>query len=231
MGNSRLFGTCLSIGLVTVLSGCLGNGGAGGGAAGGAGDFEAAFNAASQRAPTSDMPTSLQGNYKGQMKVGANSGASDLLGPDVNIQDVEIIGDVDLNVAWTDGMTGNPFTGTASNFIGTVAGTTNSAPIEGTLTVDTSLPGSIMRTHTPSQTIMGQTIPDLDTGAALVHMTGRMGTGDQQGDVTLQLGGAFFGPGGNAIVGPVVGGVKGVNSTNPALYDAGLGGTYYAVKQ
>lgn len=228
MKNSRIFGTCVSVGMMMALSGCLSGGS--GGSASGSGDFETAFDAASQRAPTSDMPTALEGNYKGQMKVGVNSGSSNLVGTGMDIQNAEIIGDVDLNVAWTEGMAGNPFTGTASGFVATEAGTANSVAIDGTLNVDTALPGSISRVHTPSQVIAGQTIPAIDTGAFELTMAGQLGSGDTQGDVTLLLGGSFFGPGANAMVGAVSGGVKDVGSTNPQIFDAGIGGTFYATK-
>lgn len=228
MNNHRILKTCQWVGVIACISGCVPGGGGG---AGGSAGYEAAFDAATARVPTSNMPTSLEGNYKGQMKVGFNSGSSTLLGPDVNIQNAEVIGDVDLNIAWTDGMTGNPFTGTATGFVATEAGTSNSIPIEGTLNVATNLPQTISRVTTPSQVIAGQTIPELNTGAFSVGLAGRLSNGANQGDATVLLGGSFFGPGATAMVGTVSGGINEVGNSSQQIFDAGIGGTFYALKQ
>lgn len=228
MKQYQILRVCLPLAIMASVSGCVTAGGGGGGGSAG---YEAAYDAATARIPTSDMPTSLNGNYKGQMKVGVNSGTSTLLGPNVDIQSAEVIGDVDLTIAWTDGMTGNPFTGTASSFVATEAGTANSIPLEGTLNVMASLPQTISRVTTPAQVIAGQSIPELNTGAFSVGLQGRLANGDNQGDATVFLGGNFFGPGATAMVGEVSGGIKDVGNPTPAIFDAGIGGTFYAVKQ
>ncbi|MDQ2093816.1 hypothetical protein [Rhodalgimonas zhirmunskyi] len=221
-----------SIGLMMGLLGCTtSGGGAGAGGAGGGGqDFETAYDAATARAPTSDMPTSLDANYTGQFKVGVNQGTAKVFGTNVNPQMAEIVGDLDIDVDWTDGQAANPFSGTASNIVATEAGTTNSVALNGQLAVDNSMPASISRVHTPSQVIAGHTIPEVNTGAFLFHMTGRLENGGEEGDATVQLGGNFFGPGGNAMVGAVSGGIKDVNNPGPQIFDAGLGGTFYATQ-
>ncbi|MGO4851299.1 hypothetical protein [Phaeovulum sp. W22_SRMD_FR3] len=235
MQTKRILVPLMLVGLTTGLSGCLsGGGGMAGGSGGGgngSGDYETAFDAASARAPTSDMPTSLSGNYQGQFKVGVNSGDAELFGSDIDPQMAEIIGDLDIDVAWTEGQSSNPFSGTASNIVATEAGTSNSVAIDGTLTVDDALPASISRVHTPATVIAGQNIPALDTGAFLFHMSGQLTNGTNVGDATVQMGGSFFGPGGNAMVGAVSGGINDVNNPSPQIFDAGIGGTFYAVQQ
>ena len=232
MEIGRIFGMGVSLALVTALSGCLGSSGGGtaAGAAGGSSGFEAAFNAASGLGPTTDMPTSLNANYTGQMKVGVNSGASNLLGSAINPSNAEIIGDVDINVAWTNGGGGNPFTGTANNFVATEAGTSNSVALTGSLTVDAGLPQSIARTTIPAMVVAGQNIPAQDTGSFTFNMTGQLSGNGETANTSLMMGGTFFGSGAAAMVGPVVGGVKDVNSTSAALFDAGVGGTFYATQ-
>jgi hypothetical protein len=216
-----------SVAVATAMSGCVTSGGGGGGG-GGSGDFETEFGKVEKTVATQNMPTSLDANYKGQMKLGVNTGTSTILPAGVDSNMAEIIGDVDLNVAWTDGMTTNPFTGTASNFTATEAGTSNTVAIAGTLNVDPSLPGSVSRVHIPAQTLMGHTVPAIDTGAFEVTMAGQLGAEGQKGDVTLLLGGNFIGDSAASMMGPVSGGVKDVNSTNPGIFDAGLGGVFYA---
>ncbi|SFD69257.1 hypothetical protein SAMN04488523_10294 [Sulfitobacter brevis] len=230
--SKRIFVSAVSIGLVSGLSGCLSNssGILAGAGIGGSQGYEAAFDAATARVPTSDMPTSLNANYTGQLKVGVNSGTANLQGTTVAPQSAEIIGDVNIDVAWTDGQAANPFSGGASNIVATEAGTSNSVAINGQLTVDPAMPASINRTHTPSQVIAGNTIPDINTGAFLFHMTGRLENGGQEGDANLQFGGNFFGPGGNAMVGTVNGGINDVNNPSPQIFDVGIGGTFYATQ-
>ncbi|WP_372841337.1 hypothetical protein [Phaeovulum sp.] len=221
--------SAVSIGLITSLSGCLATG-TGGGAGGGSAGFEAAYDAATGRAPTGDMPTSLSGTYQGQFKVGVNTGTAEMFGTNVDPQMAEIIGDLDIDVAWTEGMSGNPFSGTASNIVATEAGTSNSVAIAGTLTVDGVLPQSISRVHTPASVIMGHSVPAIDSGAFMFHMTGRLENDGNQGDATLQFGGSFFGPGGNAMVGAVSGGINDVSNPSTQIFDAGIGGTFYATR-
>lgn len=228
--SKAIFMTVVSTGLMMTLSGCLSGGGAGGGGIGGSADYEAAFDAATARAPTTDMPTSLDANYKGQFKVGVNSGTAEIFGPNADPQMAEITGDLDIDVAWVEGQTANPFSGTASNIVATEAGTSNTMDIEGQLTVDNSLPASISRVHTPATVIAGQNVPELDTGAFLFHMSGRVEAEGREGDATLQLGGNFFGPGGDAMVGTVNGGINDVGNPSPQIFDAGIGGTFYATQ-
>ena len=141
MKHARLSIVIASLGVATVLSGCNGSSSAGGlvgGVAGGGQDFETAFNAVSQKAPTSDMPTSLKASYEGQMKVGVNSGSAQIFGTDIDANSAEIIGDLAVDVDWTDGQTTNPFTGTASNIVATEAGTSNSVKLDGSSRASTS---------------------------------------------------------------------------------------------
>ncbi|WGW02919.1 hypothetical protein [Tropicibacter oceani] len=236
MQSHKLYTTILAAGLVTALSGCLqsgggGGGGFGGGGGGGGSDYEAAFDAASGRAPTSDMPTRIQAEYEGQFKVGVNGGSADLLGSQIDPQMAEIVGDLEIGVDWTDGQTANPFTGKADNITVTEAGTSNSVVLDGELTVDASLPASLTRTVIPAQVVGGQSIPEVQTGAMLLHMTGQLSHDGQRGDVTAQLGGNFVGPQGEGMIGAVVGGIKDVDDPTAQIFDAGFGGTFYLLKK
>jgi len=234
MKHARLSIVIASLGAATVLSGCNGSSSAGGLAGGGGGggqDFETFFNAVSQKAPTSDMPTSLKASYEGQMKVGVNSGSAQIFGTDIDANSAEIIGDLAVDVDWTDGQTTNPFTGTASNIVATEAGTSNSVKLDGTLTVDQGLPASLSRTTIPAQVVAGVNIPEQNTGAMLFHMSGRLSSGKNEGDATLQFGGNFMGPGAESMLGPVSGGINDVNNPSPQIFDAGVGGTFYANKK
>lgn len=220
----------ISAGLMMSLSGCLSGGGGGTGGVGGSANYEAAFDAASSRAPTTDMPTSLNADYQGQFKVGVNGGTAEIFGPDADPQMAEIIGDLDISVAWAEGQTSNPFSGTASNIVATEAGTSNTTAINGELNVDGGLPASISRVSMPATVVAGQNIPALDTGAFVFHMSGRVDAEGREGDATLQFGGNFFGPGGNAMVGAVSGGINDVDNPSQQIFDAGIGGTFYATQ-
>ncbi len=234
MTYKRLTAAVVCSCLATTLSGCFGDGSGGGGvgsAGGGSQGYEAAFDAVSAKAPTSDMPTQIKASYEGQFKVGVNGGSAQVFGTNVDPNLAEIIGDVAIDVDWTDGQTANPFSGTATNITATEAGTSNSVVLDGTLTVDQGLPASIMRTTIPAQVIAGNSIPEQNTGSSMFHMTGRLSNGANEGDATLQFGGTFFGAGGEAMQGPVVGGINDVNNPTPQIFDAGIGGTFYANKK
>ncbi len=230
MSTQRILQLTTSAVLVSLLAGCLGSGNAGGpglvGGGGGGTDFETEYGKVEKIAPTSNMPTSLNATYKGQVKLGVNSGKYLIGGVDAN--NAEILGDVELKVNWKDGQTKNPFTGKATNFTATEAGTSNTIALDGDLNVNTSKPGAVSRVVTPSQVIAGQTIPELKTGAFSVLMDGKLTDGKKTGDVTLLLGGNFMGAGAKSMLGTASGGVKDVKSKNPAIFDAGLGGVFYA---
>ena len=65
----------------------------------------------------------------------------------------------------------------------------------------------------------------------LFHMSGRLSSGKNEGDATLQFGGNFMGPGAESMLGPVSGGINDVNNPSPQIFDAGVGGTFYANKK
>lgn len=223
-GNSMKTGKLL-LGGVMLISGCV----TGTDVTAGLdrGDFETNYNLVEAVAPTQNMPTSLNASYVGQVKLGVNSGTSAIFGAEVDPILAEILGDLEIDVAWTEGMVTNPFSGTARNFTATESGTANTIAIAGTLNVDPNLPGSVTRVSQASQVIAGQTVPAIDTGAFQYTMTGRLGAAGQQGDVTLLFAGNFIGDAGASMLGAASGGVKDANSTNANLFDAGLGGVFY----
>ncbi len=232
MQTKRILAAVLSVGIMTAVSGCLSNGTGGGGGGGGTGsDFQTNFDAVSSRGPTSDMPTSLSGNYTGQFKLTTTGGSAELFEPGFSTDQAEITGELDIDVAWTEGQNTNPFSGTASNIVATEAGGGNSVALDGTLSVDDSQPYSLTRNHIPEQVIMGQTVPATDTGAFLFHMTGELSHGENTGDAHMQLGGTFFGPGGNAMVGSMSGGINDVDNPTPQVFDVGASGQFFTNKQ
>lgn len=219
---------------VTGLSACLGSGSGGGGGGagaggggGGGGDPAAAFSSnydavtspSLSNAPTSDMPTRLNANYSGQMKVDVNDGSA--VGT--------AYGDLDIAVDWTDGQSANPFSGTASNFTGTlVSGQTGD--IEGTLSVDDSFGGTIARTVTtiPLPPPASGTVTTA-TGSSSFTMTGDLTVDGTAYDTTVGLGGNFFRPGGTVMHGVVTGGIK-EKGTGGSIFDAAAGGTFYLIQ-
>ena len=226
MRSKQTFTSLLSLSVILGLAGCVSSNGGGGGD-----DFETKFDTVKNTVVTTDMPTRLAGTYKGQMKLGVNSGSTDLLGAGIDPQLAEVLGDVAIKVDWTDGMTTNPFTGKADNFTVTEAGTSKTAKLDGSLTVDTSKPGTLSRVSTPATKVKGYTVPARDTGTFTMMMTGQIGTEDKMGDVFVQLGGNFHGKGADAMLGTVNEGIKATDSTNPSIADAGLGGVFYAERQ
>lgn len=223
-----IFKVVLAIGLTSSLSGCLGSngsGGAAGGTAAGASDFETAYDAANGLGPTQDMPTAINATYAGQFKAGVNSGSAAGFN-----ENVEILGDLNLAVNWTDGQTTNPFSGGAKNIVVTDVTNGASETLIGELSVlpDT---GSISRVNIPASTVGGFAIPELNTGAFSFEVGGQVSGSEGAVDARVLVGGNFHGPAGESMVGVVSGGLKEVGSTNPAIFDAGIGGAAYLNKQ
>lgn len=226
MNSNILFKSALFVGVAAALSGCVGGGGGSGGGAGGSGGgsagFEAAHDAANEKIPTSDMPTSISANYSGQFKAGVNSGSA----TGVN-ENVEILGDVDVDVDWTDGQSTNPFSGTASNIMVTDVQSGESETLTGTLSVNDEMGGVITRTNIPAQNMGGFSIPETNTGSFQFGMTGALSGSEGDLDATVLVGGNFRGAGGETMVGVVSGGFSEVGSTDPSIFDAGIGGVVY----
>ncbi|MBR9764332.1 MAG: hypothetical protein GYB53_12590 [Rhodobacteraceae bacterium] len=214
----------VALGLVMALGGCLGSGsGGGGGAGGGSGsaDYETAYDEVTSRIATSDMPTSIDATYEGQFKVGVNSGSAEAFGSSVTPSNAEIIGDLSLAVDWTDGQTSNPFTGSATNIVATDVVSGDSIQLQGTLNVDSGQPASVSRLPV---------IPGVDTGSMMVSLTGDVANGDDEGRVYLGLTGQFYGPGGNAMQGVVTGGINDMDDPDAQIFDAAIGGSFYATQ-
>ena len=232
MIESRVIRFSLAILASTAVAGCLGNdigttstsSGTGtatsGPTGGGASGFQANFDRVSAIAPTSDMPTAIQASYAGQMRADVSDGP-DVVG--------EVVADLNLDVDWTDGQTANPFSGTASNFQGRVEGGDFEA-IDGTLSVDNSFAGVITRQVIPGGTVGGFPIPEVQTGAMNVTLSGQLTQGDTV-DATVTLGGNFHGAGATAAIGAVTGGFSDAASPGPSIFDGAIGGTYYLERQ
>ena len=222
----------MALGLVMTLGGCLGSGSAGGGAGvggggsgGGSADFEDAYDAVAAKVLTADMPTSINATYDGQFKVGVNSGDAQVFGGAVDPMNAEILGDLTLEVAWNDGQSGNPFSGSATNIVATDVVSGDSIQLEGTLNVDAGQPGTISRTTIPP---IGGLSPEVNTGSFVVTLAGDVEHDTQQGRVYLGLNGQFHGSQGEAMLGAVNGGVNNMDDPTNQIFDAAVGGTFYA---
>lgn len=233
MLNHPIFKVVLAIGLTSSLSGCLGSngnggaagGGAAGGGAAGASAFDTAYDAAQGLGPTRDMPTSINATYAGQFQAEVNDGSA--TGID---EGVSLLGDLNVAVDWTDGQSTDPFSGTASNIVVTDAASGASETLTGELTVN-SVGNAITRVNTPASTVGGFAVPELNTGAFSMQFEGRVSGTEGEVDAVVGVGGAFHGPAGESMIGVVSGGFKEVGSTNPAIFDAGIGGTAYLNKE
>lgn len=230
MFYSKFITTTACIGLTTILSGCLGSGSGGGDDAGnGTGGpvmFEDNYDAANALVPTSDMPTRIEADYVGQFKAGVNGGSAGQIG-----QNSEIFGDLDVAVDWTDGQTDNPFSGTASNIYVRDAASGEGETLTGSLNVSSDIPGTIARQSIPASNIAGVAVPAVQTGAFEFGMDGTLSGSEGDLEATVLVGGNFRGEGGEAMVGAVSGGIREVGSTNPAIFDAGIGGVAYMNRQ
>lgn len=225
MIDSRVMRFSLALLASTAVAGCLGSSNGGGAAStsgpGGPSGYQAEFDRVSAIAPTSDMPTAIQATYTGQMRAEVTD-ASAVVG--------EVVGDLNLDVDWTDGQTTNPFSGTASNFQGRTTGG-EFAALDGTLSVDPSITGTISRVVNPATTIGGFAIPETQTGAMSVTLSGQLSQDGETADTTVLLGGNFLGAGASAATGAVSGGFNNASTSGPAIFDGGLGGTYYLERQ
>lgn len=221
----------LALGLVMTLGGCLGsgsggggggNGGGGGGGGGGSAAFEDAYDEVVARTLTSDMPTDIEATYEGQFKVGA-SGNADLLGG-ANASDLEILGDLTLEVDWSVG-SNDPFSGTASNMVATDVASGNSTQLNGTLNVAPGQLNQITRTTIPA--IPGLS-PEVHSGSMNVTLAGDVENDGDEGRVYVVLNGQFYGSEGEAMVGGVSGGINDMDNPDQQIFDAPINGTFYA---
>ncbi|MBB06428.1 MAG: hypothetical protein CML03_13105 [Pseudooceanicola sp.] len=185
-----------------ALAGCnvaSGGGGGGGTAAGGAvtsGNYAANLKAVQDLIPTSDMPTSLKATYNGASRMDlreTNGGA--IVG--------EVLADLELTADWTDGQAGNPWSGKADNFRGTL--NKNDFAIAGDLTVAKaeakSLTSAIGRTSNTINLPTGGSTT-VSTGSTMIQLSGEVDNDGTPTTVLMSLGGGFFGSGGQAISGP-----------------------------
>lgn len=193
--------SALSLASLSV-AGCLGSGSGGSGSGGGttapvtAADFQAEFDRVSGQAPTSDMPTRLDASFTGAARV-------DLVDTTSGANRGEAFADLALDLDWTDGQAGNPWSGTAQNVRGTFDGAEFAA--NGTMTVAeaeaNSFPSTVSRTVQTIPLPTGGSV-DVAAGAASVSLVGNLEVDGNADDVLLSLGGTFLGSEGQAIVGP-----------------------------
>lgn len=230
MINFRVMRISLALLASTSMAACLGSnngnggGGGGGGTSGGptaSSSYQTEFDRVTGVAPTSDMPTTIQATYSGQLQADVTD-ASQVVG--------EVVADLNLDVDWVDGQTSNPFSGGASNFQGRLAAGEFEA-INGTLSVDPAFPGTIARTIFPSSNIGGVSVPEVQTGAMSVTLSGQLSQGENTADTTILLGGNFLGSGASAATGAVSGGFSDATAPGPSIFDGGIGGTYYLERQ
>ncbi|MCE8006343.1 hypothetical protein [Aestuariivita sp.] len=220
----------------TALSGCLGSDSNGGGAtaaSGGGGgssgggtvtfaNYQSEFDRVSMTIPTSDMPTTLKGNYVGAMQAQVGDASGNIAG--------SLVADVNLAIDWTEGATPNPFSGGASNFRGTTDGGTTVEAISGSLSVDPNLPSAIIRNSNTLNTVAGQVT--VDAGSMTVPLAGDLTLNGQTAEANVLLGGGFFGSGGTAAAGTAVGGFRAAGTAPlSGIFDGSISGTYYVERQ
>ena len=205
------------------MGGCLSSagGGGGGGSAGALADYEAARTATENMAPTGNMPTAIDASYTGQVKVAANTGdTAAFFGTNIDPENVDLLGDLNLAINWTDGSGGTPITGTASNIVAIARDTGATTAVGGSLTVDTS------QTNLVTRIPLG--VANAASGAFNFTMAGELTNGSDSGHAYLGMNGQFFGSGGQAMVGSVSGGINDAATPSPVIFDAGVVGTFYA---
>ncbi|MWD27651.1 hypothetical protein E0K89_009215 [Aquicoccus sp. SCR17] len=146
-------------------------------------------------APTGDMPTSLDATYTGATKQSLRETAG---GAEVG----EMMADLQLTADWTEGQAGNPWSGSADNFRGTLNG--DAFTMDGELTVAAaeaqSLTSTIGRSESTVPLPTGGT-RTIATGAAMIQLAGEVDDDGTPVDVLMTLGGSFFGSGGKAMYG------------------------------
>lgn len=182
--------------------------------------FQASRDAANAKRPTTTMPTSLNATYVGE--------TFQVLS-DTNAQAVgNVLADLTLNATWTDGQSGNVWSGKATNLRGEL----NGQPFDliDEMDVDTSAQSSITRVVVPPSQFNpgGQT-----SGIANIALTGTGTSGGKTYRANMMLTGTFRGDDESAIVGssssqiydtsvqsvqPVLTGAPEVGSADPNFY-------------
>lgn len=211
-GGTTGGGTSTGGGGTTGGGASTGGGGTTGGGSGPSVSFDSFQNDLTRVRALSDtpaMPASLNATYTGGLR-GAVGSAS---GPNG-----EIVGDLNLAVAWTEGMTFRPFSGTATNLRGRENGSTTVTDIAGTLNVATDLPSAITRNTSETNV----TIP----------MNGDLTAGGETVTSSIILGGRIVGADAAAIEGTFSGGfnVGGVRPTTGVFNGGFINGDYYVDK-
>lgn len=204
----KLGGAGVALVTATALSGCLGGGGGSGGGGGGGGGggtpagYQAAYDRASGKIPTNDMPTSGSASYAGQVQMAARD-AGQVGSPEVG----RVTGDIAMDVSFrAAGVTaGNNVTGSATNFVVEAGG--QSQALAGTLTAGAGgLPATVSATSlgvisTPVGPVDAGTVGALNV-AFRGELSGSVDGAPMTGDVILNIGGAFTGPGAESAFGP-----------------------------
>lgn len=226
MSYPKYLKICVALAATSALAGCFGNGNGGGTPKGGGpktlAAYDTEFNRVSGVAPTSDMPTRLQASYSGALKVDV---------ADATVRG-QMLGDLDLDVDWTDGQTASAVTGGSITNVQMSSGTGPLEAVAGTLTVLPNAPATpnlIARVSTP----LGIAIPgaptSIETGTMLVSLGGQLSANGETADAIIGLQGTFFGPGAEGAIGPAVGGLANSSSvgTGGLLDNGSLGGSFY----
>jgi len=209
--NSQILRLCALLLGATALSGCLGNDiqGAVTSAA-----FDEALEEVQGRVPTSDMPLVGTASYRGATKL---TGTGQALGG-------EVFGEINLDVDF-GAAADEAITGTASNFIGNLDGV--DYDIEGTLSTSDAFPTALAVVESTITLPTGGT-QNIATGSVLINMTGDVTANGETRGVLLSLGGAFVGPGGEAIHG--VAGLQPLTSVVGVAGPSVGSGTWFVVQ-
>lgn len=223
MLNSKIARLGAALFVCTAIAGCnttTSGGAVGGGGTGGTGgsSYQANFDRVTGVAPTSNMPTSITANYQGQLMADVTD-TTEIVG--------KVIADLDIVVDWTNGQSGNPLSGGASNVKVSDGQGGAYQDVAGSLTVKTS--GNVIsRNENPGGNIGGISIPATQTGSFVAGLEGDLTYDGQVVGADVSLVGNFLGSGGSAVAGSVAGGLTDRDGGgNPTLFDGTLGGSFY----
>ncbi|WP_417248687.1 hypothetical protein [Celeribacter sp.] len=217
LGAALLVCTAIAGCNTTTSGGAVGGGGSGAGG-GGSSSYQANFDRVTGIAPTSDMPTSIDAKYQGQLMVEVTD-TQEIVG--------KVIADLDIDVNWASGQVNDPLSGGASNVKVSDGQGGAYQDVAGTLSVKSS-GNLISRNEIPESNIGGHNIPATQTGSFVAGLEGDLTFDGEVVGTDVALVGNFLGSGGNAVAGSVSGGLTDKDGGgNPTLFDGTVGGSFY----
>lgn len=229
------FRTVVIVSAAMSLAGCLGGGSSGAGG-GGPSDISGRIAEIQASGPTTNMPTSLNARYEGEMRVEVRNTSIDATpssttsGPDAIVS-----ADLEIDVEWNETMGVNAdISGRAHNFSGTAFddGEEENFTMDGELTVRDGS-GGIARTEIPQVELPdGSMSPGgLHTGGISFVMEGTLTDPvyDESVSMLLSFGGTFYGDDAASATGVVSGTLY--EDSELSVPDGVASGEFYLIKQ